>query len=48
MNEFTKEELKDLKKCVYFYDDLRYDGPHAELIVTLQNMIDNYCLHARS
>lgn len=46
MNDFTKEELEDIKNCIWVYDDLRDDSTHAALITKIQLMIDNYkCEH---
>ncbi len=46
MNDFTKEELEDLKNCVWVYDDLRDESTHKELIKKLKSMVDNYCEHS--
>jgi len=41
MNDFTKEELMDLKRAV-----LWVDHEHDELLANkIQSMIDNYCEH---
>ncbi len=41
MNNFTKEELMDIKRAVLWVD-VNHD---ALLTDKIQNMIDNYCEH---
>ena len=41
MNDFTKEELKKIFKCI----DQLYDLCEAELLDKIQSLIDNYCEH---
>ena len=41
MNDFTKEELKIIFKCM----DQLYDLCEAELLDKIQSLIDNYCEH---
>jgi hypothetical protein len=43
MNDFTKEELKELMHCVYVYRDLCDEGVEDNLCYKLKSMIDNYC-----
>lgn len=44
MNDFTKEELEDLRNCVELYVD--GENPYQSLLNKLQSMIENYdCDH---
>ena len=45
MNEFTKEELYEIKKCISYFDEYRIIGFHHNLLDKTQSMIDNYCEH---
>ena len=42
MNDFTKEELEDIRNCVWCYDDLSEDGMHAELLKKIDKAIAAY------
>lgn len=47
MNDFTKQELREIKSCVYF-EGWKPDGlenANQHLIDKIQSMIDNYCEH---
>jgi hypothetical protein len=41
MNEFTKEELEDLRDAVFI------SGKPIELYDKLQSLLDNYCEHKK-
>lgn len=43
MNDFTKEELKNLRACLDVC--ISDDGSDEELMKKLESMIDNYCEH---
>lgn len=47
MNDFTKEELENLREaCNFFPRDSFYHGEHVtDLRDKLRSMIDNYCEH---
>lgn len=48
MNEFTKEELEELKRCcnwVINCKDTHYTSVTYVLPEKIQSMIDNYCEH---
>ena len=45
MNDFTKEELEEIKKCIEWFDENRVVGFHNQLCNKIQSMIDNYCEH---
>ena len=45
MNDFTKDELQDLKFCVTDHTRYQGDSIHDILASKLQAMIDNYCDH---
>lgn len=45
MNEFTKEELTEIHKCISWFDDMRVIGFHTLLLDKIQSMVDNYCAH---
>jgi hypothetical protein len=45
MNDFTKEELKDMAEAVdWWFKDVECDSPER-LYLKLKDMIDNYCEH---
>lgn len=48
MNEFTKDELGQIKQCVYF-EGWKSEGENSnqDLLDKIQAMIDNYCDHKR-
>lgn len=50
MNEFTKEELQELKRCLK-YMITGHVTPYSALTINMkkkiQSMIDNYCEHTR-
>lgn len=43
MNDFSKEELRDILKSLIEHDDA--SDNHDKLINKIQSMIDNYCDH---
>jgi hypothetical protein len=48
MNDFTKEELKDILETFHSYFEATDNAPYdyeQELIDKIQDMIDNYCEH---
>lgn len=45
MNDFTKEELKEIMHCVYAYRDLCDEDIEDALCDKILSMIDNYCDH---
>lgn len=45
MNDFTKDELHEIKKCIEWFDNNRVINFHAQLCNKIQSMIENYCEH---
>jgi hypothetical protein len=45
MNDFTKEELHEIKKCIEWFDNNRVINFHIQLCNKIQSMIDNFCEH---
>lgn len=48
MNDFTKDELKEMRRCVLYMikgNTFPYSSLTIELNKKLQSLIDNYCEH---
>lgn len=47
MNDFTREELGEIKSCVYFegWKSPELENANQHLLDKIQAMIDNYCEH---
>lgn len=46
MNDFTKEELKEILYCITHYQSCKWSNPELlQLESKIKSMIDNYCEH---